>query len=179
MYKPVRNVTIKLLHSSSPPINITKGNESGYLLKLFNEHKFSLKLQKYIKSKEKSLSFNHSNTKPKTKINYFPMINKMISIYDCDNKPKKEIKIKQSVSVQAEEEKDLFEKRIKHKKFHISNNHRNNSTFINDINQSKQYLFRNSINILSNSFVSRRFSKEQKIYHLFDNDFLKEKMKNC
>ena len=175
MYNQVRNVSIKLLHSSSPPINITKGNESGYLLKLFNDHKFSIKIHNYIKSKEKILNFNRSSKKPKTKIDYFPMINKMISTYDCE--PKKEIKIRQSV--QVEEEKELFERRFIHKGCQHSSNQRNSSTFINYINQSKQYSFRNSSNVLSKSYVSQRSSKENKIYHLFDNDFLKEKMKNC
>ena len=177
MYNQVRNVTIKLLHSSSPPINITKGNESGYLIKLFNDHQFSIKIHSYIKSKEKMLNFNRSSKKQKMKIDYFPMINKMISTYDCE--PKKEkIKIRRSVQVE-EEEKDLFERRFMHKGCYISNNQRNNSTFINYVNKSKEYSFRNSSNVLSKSYVSQRSSKENKIYHLFDNDFLKEKMKNC
>lgn len=196
MSKGIKNVTLKLLSTSTLPINFSNNNENSYLLQLFNNPKLKKKIENFIQANKiksgrqflvpsknsKHSSFNLpiiiNEKKPKFRKNYscLPVI--------------KNYSYKKDESIQVEENnflsgdnkiKDLFNLKL-HRVIRLKKHLNSPNEISNDSTLCESNLAIPATDRFSNK-ISMSFRKKnncdkinQSVKGLFDNEFLRKKM---
>ena len=196
MSKGIKNVTLKLLSTSTLPINLCNNNDTSYLLQLFFNPKLKKKIENFIQANKlksgrqfivPSKNSKHSSCNLPIIINEKkPKFRKRYSCLSVikDFSPKKDesIQVEENNLLSGDNQvKDYFKLRlhrvIRLKKQINSPNELNNDT---TLCESKQIIpatdrFTNKISVSfrkKNNFEA----PNQGVKNLFDNEFLRKKM---